>query len=575
MATAVVDAPQRSRDTTRSWPDLAGPVAFAVLALASAGYLLYLGRRTSFFFDEWNFVLDRRGWRPGTFLVPHNGHFVALPVLAFHLLFATVGLHWYLPYRLLLMACHLAACYLLYRYAQHRVGPLAALVPAGLMLLLGPAVQTLLWPFQIAFIGALVFGTAAFLLLDGPCTRRRSLLAVGCLLAALGCSGVGIAMVAGAWVRVLGRRQWRRWWVVGVPTLLFLAWYARYARHAPGNPKAGGTPAELWGYFRHAYLAAIGSLTGHTATQDRTLALWLAIAVLVLVLGRLGFELWHRRLPVGLLAAIATAVVLWGLTALTRARYQDYGASRYLYTGAFVVLLAIVEALRGLRFRLVAVAGLVIAAAASVWSGLDVLQHGARSLSVTDTYVRADLAALQLSVAGDSPPPLPTYHPSRRRAPQVTVGRYRSAIADLGSPAMPVSALPGQSAGVRTDVDRVLREAGDLRVTSAAPPTGPAAPVTVIGGATTQFTPPTTGCQLVRASGPGDVLLRFALPPAGVRVSSPASVVLVVRRYGPNLVGLTRVPAGRTELLRPLADRSPVPWVVQLGANQPITVCGS
>ena len=54
----------------RRGPELAGHLIFAACALVSAGYLLYLGRRTSFFFDEWNWIQSRRGWRWGAIAPP-------------------------------------------------------------------------------------------------------------------------------------------------------------------------------------------------------------------------------------------------------------------------------------------------------------------------------------------------------------------------------------------------------------------------------------------------------------------------------------------------------------------------
>lgn len=532
--------------------DLAGHLIFAGWALTSVWYLLRLGRHTSFYYDEWNWIQSRRGWRPGNFLVPHNGHFVAVPVLIYHLLFATVGLRAYLPYRLVLMACHLAACLALYRYGRIRLGPLAAVLPAGLLLMLGAAWQTLLWPFQITFIGALAFGLAGFLVLDAEPTRRRDVLGCLCLTAAIACSGTGLAMLAGAVVRLALRRQWRRWWLAAVPAAIFLAWYLRYARRAPDTPHPHGTAGQLWQYFHRIYQSSIAGLTGHSWLQDRPLAVWLGVAILLLVAGRLAFDLSRRRFPVGLLSALTVGIVLWGLTALTRVQTHDYGASRYLYGGVLVVLLAVIEALRGVRLPRLAVGLLAVATGAAVWTGLGPLRLGARSLTGVDVTARADFAALEHSR------PSPHYRPNPRLLPVVTAGGYQAAVRNLGSPALPYGELPGQPASVRNDADRVLRQAGNLQLLPGSVGPGSAGP----------------GCQLLSPQQPGGTLTtQLMLPPAGITLGGSAAIGLRVRRFGPAFAVFGFVPGGQSMLLRPLADGSPVPWLVQLSAAGSVRLC--
>jgi len=548
--------------------DLAGHLIFAGCALASIAYLLHLGRHTSFFYDEWNWIQSRRGWRPGNFLAAHNGHFVAVPVLVYHLLFGTVGLRAFLPYRLVLMACHLAACLALYRYGRIRLGPLAAVLPAGLLLMLGAGWQTLLWPFQITFIGALAFGLAGFLVLDAEPTRRRNVLGCLCLTAAVACSGTGLAMLAGAVVRLALRRQWRRWWLVAVPTGIFLAWYLRYGRSGPNAPHLGGSTSQLWQYFHRIYQSSIAGLTGHTWLQDRPLAAWLGVAILLLVGGRLGIEFSRRRLPVDLLSAVVAVIVLWVLTALTRVATHDYGASRYLYGGVLLVLLAVIEALRGLRLPWLVVGLLAVATGASVWTGLGPLRLGARSLTAVDTTARADLAALQHSR------PAPDYRPNPRLLPQLTAGGYLSAVRSLGSPALPFGELAGQPAAVRTDADRVLRQAGNLQLLPGSVlPAGPAPPLIVPAGGTEQLTV-RPGCRLLQPQQPaGSLTVQLALPPAGISLASPAAIGLRVRRFGPTAAVFGFVPGGEDMLLRPLADGSPVPWLVRLSAVGSVRLC--
>ncbi len=65
----------------------ASPV-LAVLLCGCGVLLLYAGRHLTFFYDEWSFILQRRGGGVDTYLNPHNGHLVLFSVIIYKLLFA-------------------------------------------------------------------------------------------------------------------------------------------------------------------------------------------------------------------------------------------------------------------------------------------------------------------------------------------------------------------------------------------------------------------------------------------------------------------------------------------------------
>ena len=103
-------------------------LALTGLLILGTVALILAGRRTGFYFDEWNFVQDRRAWTADALLLPHNEHLSLVPVLVYKLLFATVGISDYLPYRLCIIALHLLVVVLLFVYARRRVGSLIALL---------------------------------------------------------------------------------------------------------------------------------------------------------------------------------------------------------------------------------------------------------------------------------------------------------------------------------------------------------------------------------------------------------------------------------------------------------------
>jgi len=148
--------------------------AVLVAALVAGGVLIYqVGRGTTFFYDEWNFILERRTGGLDAFLRPHGGHWSTVPVAVYRVLFALVGLRHYGAYRATLIGFHLACCVLLFMIARRRVGAMLALLPTILLIFLGSAWQDLLWPFQIGYLGSIAAGLASLLALDARTRPRR------------------------------------------------------------------------------------------------------------------------------------------------------------------------------------------------------------------------------------------------------------------------------------------------------------------------------------------------------------------------------------------------------------------
>src|SRR5579862_8876922 len=235
-------------------------VALALLMAASALLLLYVGRRLTFFYDEWTFIVVRRGSSLGSYLDPHNGHLSLFPVLVYKALFATVGLRHYLPYRLVGVAMHLLCCGLLYVIVRRRLGPVGALLPTAILLFLGTAWQDLLWPFQIGYFGSIAGGLGALAVLDTDPPLRRTWPAAALLTWSILSSGVGIPFLFAAAALLLIRRAgWRHFWVVALPAVVYLAWYVGWGGGEQTNRAALlGAPQ----YIADAAAGAVAGLTG-------------------------------------------------------------------------------------------------------------------------------------------------------------------------------------------------------------------------------------------------------------------------------------------------------------------------
>src|SRR5688500_2589794 len=188
---------------------------------AGAALVYYETRGTTFWSDEWVWILYRREYDVDTFLRPHNEHLSLFPVAIYKLMFETFGVDDYRPYRFLAIAGHLTCVALLFAYARRRVGGLAALLVATLFLFFGRGWEEFFWPFQLAWLITLAAGLGALLMLD----RQDRLGDVGAcvlLVVSLGSSGVGAAVALGLVVEIWrGRRRLRDAWIVAVPIGLY------------------------------------------------------------------------------------------------------------------------------------------------------------------------------------------------------------------------------------------------------------------------------------------------------------------------------------------------------------------
>ena len=535
-------------------------VALGGLMLAVAIVLLVVGRDTTFFFDEWNFILDRRGHAADVFLDGHNGHLSLLPVLAYKGLLETVGLDHYWLYRSLLVVLHLASGALVYALARRRTAPWPAFLAAALVLVLGAAWDDLLWAFQIGFLGSVAAGLAMLLALDRESGRGDALAAVA-LGASLACSGLGAAFAVAAVTELAVGRRWRRLAIVcGPPLVLYGLWTLGYGGSDLRLSNVGDAPA----FMVKMASAAAGGLAGVGSDFGRALA---AIAAIALVW-------WLSRRPLsargwGLLAGL---VGYWALTALSRAHLGEPEAPRYIYLGGVLIVLLALE-LTGPRLpargRALIVAAALVGFAAV--GNLGTLEGGGRGLRDTADGLRAELAAFEL--VQDGVPAELQFTPLR--APQIRAGAYLAAVEDYGSPALTPAELAAAGPAERQAADDVLR-----RVVPVAPAAGAFAaagsPPTPVAAAGASATP--VGACLRMAPERSGATVDVGLPPTGLGVSasSAAPAELRVRRFGDGFPAEAQasVPAGGSATLRLPADDAGTPWVVRLTGSGPLRACG-
>lgn len=537
-------------------------VLLGALLLASALLLLALGDGLTFFQDSWAFLMQRRGWDAATFLDPHNEHIVVIPVAIQKLLLVWFGMSSAAPERVVLTLLLVATAALFFVYVRRRLGPWPALIATVPLLFLGPAWQVLLWPFEMGYVGALLFGIAMLLALDRD-DGRGDAFACLFLAIAIGFSSLGVAFAAGAAVSVWQRRTergLRRAYLVAVPLLLYLAWYAGWGHTAESFISVGNvveSPVFVYDGLAGSLASVLGvsdvPVDGPGGPTWGRVLLPFAIAILV-------FALFKRRLRPGpgIWPVAAIAAAFWLLAAFNYIPGREAYASRYMYAGAIFLLLPVAELLRGVRIgsRTLAIAGAVVALAAI--PNLVTLLDGEEWLREETELVRSDLAAIEIVRDG--------VDPDFRLLPNVAgtyslidvqAGDYLDAVREYGSPAYTQAELATAPEADRRQADVVLDGALPLEL----------GPDVDAGGAR-------AGCATVP---PGGGAVPIPLVPGTVRieVAPGEDAELRLRRFATRgyPVETNDIPGGAVTLLGIPADESTRPWWLRVDAEQRVRVC--
>jgi hypothetical protein len=519
-------------------------VAFGVMLFGGALFLLYAGRHLSFCFDEWDFVLRRRGGGIGTYLDSHNGHLVLSSVVIYKVLFGLVGLRNYLPYRAVTVALHLLCCALLYVIVRRRLPSRLAFVPPTLLLLMGSAYEDLLWPFQISFLISVAGGLGALALLDRH-TPRADAGGAALLGVSLTGSGVGIPFaLAGTAMLVAQRGSWRRLWVPALPAGLFAVWYLGWGGGEGINADAILNAPQ---FVSTTVTGTTAGIVGLTTAWGPPAAAAMAVVIAVAWRARHG----SATTPM-LFAAVAGALSFWLLFAIVRVGTTTPAAPRYLYVGAVFIWLLAAEAGvgTGISGAWLTLVGLLVGG--MLLANVNDLRRGERGLRYADTPTRAALTAVELA----APVVSPSFVAEPVYAPQLTAGGYLAAIRDLGSPAMSLSELQRAPQQLRSETDGVLERAERIGVAPAP------------GLVTCRPLDRGSGGVIDATVAPGSTLVI-----SGDRGATPA---VYVRRLADQFASspTAAIPTGTVASIPFPADRAPqLRWVVRIAAARAARVC--
>ena len=191
--------------------DRIDPRALLAVAVAASGILLLvLLSHLTFFGDDWDPLLFRRGFNLDVLLRPHAEHILLAPTLIYKGIQATIGMEKLLPYAVVSTASFLASVVLLFVYLRRRVDQWLALAGVLPVLFMGTASEVLLWPFEVSFTASMAAGIGALLALERG-DERGDAIACGLLVFSLAFSELALSFALGAAVAmILARRPWSR-----------------------------------------------------------------------------------------------------------------------------------------------------------------------------------------------------------------------------------------------------------------------------------------------------------------------------------------------------------------------------
>ena len=382
-----------------------------------------------------------------------------------------------------------------------------------------------------------VAGLCALLALDRR-SVKGDLAACALLLVGVASSGLGLPWLVVAALELVLRRPWlRRAWVVAVPAVAYLAWYAVYGR------RTGGGLEDPVSFAANAAAAVVGGYVGLDETWGRTLVV-LGVVLAGWRIAKLG------RMPVRTITALAGALTFWGLTGLLRDP-AGFGESRYLLPGAVWLVLAAGPLLpktaptrkQGL-LAAGAVALAVLAGSAYFVGGRRVLVDGNRP-----TYARLLAVELASAAVRDD------FQPDAQRVPHVRAEPYLAALGRYkGSPAMTIDEARAADPGSRREFDEALVGALGLAI---APVSGK----------------PAGACEVAEGEP-----LDLAVPAGGLALDVPdgGDATVTLRRLGdPGGGPALTAPAGAASELAIPRDRLSDPWYATVTAPAGTRVCGA
>jgi hypothetical protein len=384
------------------WPQF----AFGAAMLVAFAVILRLNRGTTLTPDELSFFLTSPELSARQVLEPYGGQFALTARIEYWAIFEIFG-SGYLPFRVLAALTVVTTAGLFYVYASRAIGRVAALAPSLVLLLFGPDALHVLAGNTFGVLLPIACGIGALLALDRG-DRTGDSIACALLCLAVVTFGTGLAVTVGVAVAILLRAdRWRRAWIVLIPVTIYAAWWlwARSSTEADsGVALSNALLIPAWGF--ESLGGAISSIVGLNYEFDGApQPIEAGPALALAALGALAWRVKAGPLPRPFWPPLAAALTLWALQALAAEGSENFPASpHYMFPVTILVLLVVVEAVRGLRLSpvvLLAVFGVTAVALATNFSVLRDRAAGSRY----EYAPQARAALAGLDIAGERADP--------------------------------------------------------------------------------------------------------------------------------------------------------------------------
>lgn len=571
-----------------AWSRRVGPnrVAYGVLALAyatAAILILTWGEGQTFVNDEWNYLVNVRGFSLETLLHPQNGHLIMVPLLLYKALFATVGIDSHVPYQVTTVVLHLTVATLFFALVRSRLPLAAAVALTVFVAFFGAGWDTVMGAYEIPNLTGMASGLAMLLALERRTTAGN---VAACLLLGLCLASfsVGIAFALGALFAIWlgGRADWRRAWVVLVPAALYAAWFL-WARKFGQSEVTAEAVSSLFSGMADQLAALCAAITGLFRTPGNA-ELTDLIQVrpewgypLAILLGAI-VALHVRRAPrsIRFWMVAATLVIYLALVAAGLSPARAPNASRYVYMGGILLLLVVVELGRDIRWS--PTVGLI----AFVFLGLSLLANvaelrvGGHLFAAEGATNRATLAALELSREHVDPDLMVEDGSTTHSHPDMlfSTAAYFDAAADFGSPAYPLDQLLAAGEQAKEAADQELVRALDLKAEPLSSRLRAAGPPPRVVVASNGRSVAAGGCAVLTPSPGQAASFQLELPPGGFSYATPPGTQLEVHlaRFATAFGNSIPVPFDRGEIAIP-PDAGEVQWRAEVQTDGRTLAC--
>jgi hypothetical protein len=543
--------------------DRAPDVAFAGLLALGAALVLLETRGLSFFADEWDFLLDRRGMSLDVLLRPHGPHLSLIPILVYKALLQLFGASSYLPFRLLAAVDLVLLALTLGLVTRARWGKWWGLAPVLLLVTLGPGGASLLSPFQVGYAVSVSAGLVALVAVARR-DFRGDLIACLALLVSLASASQGIGFLVGTAVMLgLAGDRRRRAWLVVLPAALYAVWYLKYGH------QASETQLALWktslSYAAQSLSATFAPLLGLSSVSPQTGLLDITFGVPPALAGiaAVAYASWRGWRPLALFwAAAAILLILWTAASLSNTPLYSRPPAdpRYLSTNAVLLMVCVCV---GVPRPKLALGGTIAACAAlAVIAATNASQYSSAraGMLTSDVASRAELGALMLMRGTVSP----AFTPSLGGDPAILVNvrdarSFFSFVDSFGAVTDSLNGLRGQSEPTRELADGAFRR-GELSLS----PVGHAVPAVSTPPTLLSATAESTGGCLSLGAAP--IVIRAAPGRYELIAGGREPLTITLRRLATDYaVPLGSVPAGAAAVVRVPDDRAPqLPWQIRL-----------